>query len=71
MNYKKNRYGLNSIERTEIYTLELEKMPDSVIFYKDTFKHKYSFYKHTRQEDTILSKHERAEIELKYASYQE
>ena len=25
VNYKKNRYGLNSTERTEIYTVELEK----------------------------------------------
>ena len=62
VNYKENRYGLHAIERTEIYALEQEKIPDSVISYKDVFKGKYLFYKHTRQEDTILFKHERAEI---------
>ena len=79
MNYKKNRYGLHSIEKTEINALQLEEIPDSVISYKDKYakiskdvcKDKYSFYKYMRQEDTILFRHERAEIYLKYDSCQE
>lgn len=79
MNYKKDRYGLHSIEKTEINALQLEEIPDSVISYKDKYakiskdvcKDKYSFYKYMRQEDTILFRHERAEIYLKYDSCQE
>ena len=71
LHIEESRYGLHSIERTEIYALELEKIPDSVISCKDVFKDKYSFYKHTRQEDTIVFKQERTEIKFKYDSYQE
>lgn len=66
-------------KKTEINALQLEKTPDSVISYKDKYakiskdvcKDKYSCYKHMRQEDTILFRHERAEIYLKYDSCQE
>ena len=55
---------METIKRTETYSLELVKEAESSITYKDAITEKYSYYKHTRKSNTVLFKHERAELKL-------